>query len=133
MSREDLNRLNRVLNRFTTDNVQLRQTEKKQALELWQPIVKHIVGYVQRDARFAKIQIFRTGSYYERAKVGEPDEFDLMLVMDNLELDDAPYEDDEDDGMTEPPTGEIQGAPKERIKGTNQDFFKNTTQESSLI
>ena len=46
-----------------------------------------------------------TGSYYERAKVKEPDEFDLMLIMDNLELDDAPFE--EDDGFSEPPIGKI--------------------------
>ena len=107
MSREDLRRLNGVLNRFTDANVKLRQSEKTEALDLWQPIVGNIVEKVkERDARFARIQIFPTGSYYERAKVGEPDEFDLMLVMDNLELDDDPYEEEENDGMSEPPTGE---------------------------
>ena len=106
MSREDLRRLNGVLNRFTNTNVKLRQTEKTEALNLWQPIVTNIVEKVkERHARFARIQILPTGSYYERAKVGEPDEFDLMLVMDNLELDGEPYE-EENDGMSEPPTGE---------------------------
>ena len=106
MSGEDLRRLNVVLNRFTATNVKLRQSEKTEALDLWQPIVRNIVEKVkERDARFARIQILPTGSYYERAKVGEPDEFDLMLVMDNLELDDDPYE-EENDGMSEPPTGE---------------------------
>ena len=110
MSREDLRRaLNGVLNRFTDTNVKLRQTEKTEALNLWQPIVTNIVEKVkasERDTRFARIQILPTGSYYERAKVGEPDEFDLMLVMDNLELDGEPYEEEENDGMSEPPTGE---------------------------
>ena len=107
MSREDLRRLNGVLNRFTATNVKLRQSEKTEALNLWQPIVTNIVEKVkERDVRFARIQILPTGSYYERAKVGEPDEFDLMLVMDNLELDGDPYEEEEDDGMSEPPTGE---------------------------
>ena len=119
MSRE---RLNSALNRFTDNNVKLRKTQKKQALEFWQPIVKRIVDYVKRDDRFARIQIFQKGSYYDRTKVGEPDEFDLMLVMDNLELDDAPYEDDEDDGMSEPPTGEsyiqVQNA-----KGTHRNLL----------
>lgn len=106
MSREDLRRLNGVLNRFTDKNIKLRQTEKTEALNLWQPIVGNIVENVKtRDDRFATIEILPTGSYYERAKVGEPDEFDLMLVMDNLELDGDPYE-EENDGMSEPPTGE---------------------------
>lgn len=99
--------LNAVLNRFINNNVQLRQTEKTEALNVWQPIVQNIVEVVkQSDERFARLQILPTGSYYERSKVGEPDEFDLMLVMENLELDDHPYEEEEDDGMSEPPTGE---------------------------
>ena len=119
MSRE---RLNSVLNRFTANNVMLRKTQKIQALEFWQPIVEHIVDYVKRDDRFASIQILPKGSYYDRTKVSEPDEFDLMLVMDNLELDADPYEDDENDGMSEPPTGEsyiqVQSA-----KGTHRNLL----------
>ena len=107
MSGEDLRRLNVVLNRFTATNVKLRQSEKTEALKLWTPIVENIVEKVkERDDRFRITQILKTGSYYERAKVGEPDEFDLMLVMDNLELDGDPYEEEENDGMSEPPTGE---------------------------
>ena len=99
--------LNKLLNNFTRNNVQLRQVRKTEALNSWQPIVNAIVDYVkQRDDRFSSLRILPTGSYYERAKVGEPDEFDLMLVMDKLELDDEPYEEEEDDGMSEPPTGE---------------------------
>ena len=116
MSREDLRRLNGVLNRFTDKNIKLRQTEKTEALNLWQPIVRNIVENVKRrDDRFATIQILPTGSYYERAKVGEPDEFDLMLVMDNLELDGDPYEEEENDGMSEPPTGESHTSMQEKM------------------
>lgn len=101
MNREDLNSL---LYRFTISNVQLRRNRKTEALNSWQTIVNAIVEHVKRnDRRFAKLRILPTGSYYERAKVGEPDEFDLMLEVDNLELDDEPF--DEDDGLREPPTG----------------------------
>ena len=98
--------LNTILNRFTANIVQLRQQRKIEALNCWEPIVKEILEYVKtNDDRFSALQILPTGSYYERAKVKEPDEFDLMLIMDNLELDDAPFE--EDDGFSEPPIGKI--------------------------
>ena len=99
-------RLNTILNRVTNKIVQLRRDRKTEALKCWEPIVNGILEYVQtKDRRFRALHIFPTGSYYERAKVKEPDEFDLMLVMDNLELDDAPFE--EDDGFREPPIGKI--------------------------
>ena len=100
--------LNSRLNRFTQSYVTLRQERKTEALEAWEPIVNAIVEDVKtRDqlGRFARLGVLPTGSYYERAKVGEPDEFDLMLIMDNLELDGDPYESDEDDGLSEPPKG----------------------------
>ena len=83
MNREELNK---ILNRFTNQNVQLRRDRKKEALDSWEPIVHEIVSYVAGDERFSRLELFHTGSYYERAKVGEPDEFDLMLVMGNLEV-----------------------------------------------
>lgn len=97
--------LNRLLNNFTVNNVQLRKHRKTEALNYWQPIVHAIIDSVKRrDRRFASSHIFHTGSYYDGSKVGEPDEFDMMLVMDNLALgDDEPYE--EDDGMIDPPIG----------------------------
>lgn len=97
--------LNRLLNNFTVNNVQLRKHRKTEALNYWQPIVHAVIDSVKRrDRRFASSHIFHTGSYYDGSKVGEPDEFDMMLVMDNLALgDDEPYE--EDDGMIDPPIG----------------------------
>lgn len=60
---------------------------KTKALECWQPIVKDIVDYVKRsDDRFASLRTFPTGSYYEGTKVKEPNEFDLMLVMEDLPI-----------------------------------------------
>ena len=100
--------LNTSLNRFTDQIVKLRQTEKSDALSSWQPIVDKIVDFVRQEdvhGRFVKLKLVPTGSYYERAKVGAPDEFDLMLEIEKLELDAAPYEEYENDGMSEPPTG----------------------------
>jgi len=98
--------LNSLLNQFTDSYVKIRRNRKKEALKAWQPIVDAIVTRVKTmDPRFARLQILPFGSFYERAKVGEPDEFDLMLVVDNLELDGDPYDSGEDDGLSEPPTG----------------------------
>ncbi|XP_067043837.1 cyclic GMP-AMP synthase-like receptor 1 isoform X2 [Acropora muricata] len=101
-----MSQLNIILNRFTNEKVTLRKTEKTRALEFWEPKVEEILRRVKRkDERFARMETQRKGSYYERCKVGKPDEFDLTLVLENLELDDEPYDDTEDDGMGEPPKG----------------------------
>ena len=102
-----MSELNDILNRFTSiKKVTPSKGEKEKALEFWEPIVKDILKYVKkRDTRFAGMEIQFKGSYYERCKVGEPDEFDLMLVIKTLELNGDPYDDTEDDGMSEPPTG----------------------------
>ncbi|XP_073246852.1 cyclic GMP-AMP synthase-like receptor 1 [Porites lutea] len=77
--------LNNFLNWYTERNVKTRREMKTKALECWQPIVKEIVDYVKStDDRFASLRTFPTGSYYERAKAKEPNEFDLMLVMEDL-------------------------------------------------
>ena len=103
--------LNSLLNQFTDRHVKLRRDRKTEALRTWQPIVDAIVEDVKRRdqyGRFARMRILPTGSYYERAKVGEPDEFDIMLVVDKLELDGDPYDSGEYDGLTsEPPIGKI--------------------------
>ena len=102
--------LNSHLNQFTELYVKFRRDRKKEALRAWQPIVNAIVEDVKRRdqlGRFAKLRILHFGSYYEKAKVGEPDEFDLMLVIDNLELDGDPYDSSEDDGLNEPPIGKL--------------------------
>ena len=101
-----MSKLNDILNRFTSEKVALRKSEKRKALDFWDPIVKNILKYVKdKDTRFAGMEMKFKGSYYERCKVGEADEFDLMLVIKKLELDGDPYGDTEDDGMSEPPTG----------------------------
>lgn len=97
-----MSHLNPILNRYTREKVTLRQSEKRKAKDFCQPIVEVIVEYVKiKDIRFAGMEIQRSGSYYERCKVGEPDEFDFMLVIKGLELD-AVYE---YNGMSEAPKG----------------------------
>lgn len=97
-----MSHLNPILNRYTSEKVTLRQSEKSKAKDFCQPIVEGIVEYVRnKDTRFAGMEIQRSGSYYERCKVGEPDEFDFMLVIKGLELDGV-YE---YNGMDNPPIG----------------------------
>lgn len=99
---EKMSHLNQILNRYASERVTLRQTEKTKAKGFCRPIVEGIVEYVKiKDTRFAGMEIKGNGSYYERCKVGEPNEFDFMLVIKGLELDGV-YE---YDGMSEPPIG----------------------------
>lgn len=82
---QKLNDLNRVLKKYFERNVQLSQKRKNDALRYWEPIVNRIIDYVKKnDDRFASLSRFGSGSYYERAKVREPDEFDLMLIFEDL-------------------------------------------------
>ena len=77
--------LNRDLKKYFERNVQLSQKRKNEALSYWEPIVDWIINYVKRsDDRFASLRRFGSGSYYERAKVREPNEFDLMLIFEGL-------------------------------------------------
>ena len=95
--------LRAFLKRFTREFVTLRKNETGKAVDFWDPIVENILQYIRyADPRFAGMKRLSGGSYYERCKVGEPDEFDLMVEIKGLELDDETYV---YDGMSEPPTG----------------------------
>lgn len=99
-----MSQLNEILKDYTSEKVTLRKDDKSEALDFCWPVVEEILKYVKiKDTRFAGMEIQRKGSYYERCKVGEPDEFDLMLVIKDLELDGV-YEFIHD-GMSKPPTG----------------------------
>ncbi|NWX64931.1 CGAS synthase, partial [Promerops cafer] len=45
-------------------------------------VVSHLVQAIRgRDSCFSSIKLLSAGSYYERVKISEPNEFDIMLVM----------------------------------------------------
>lgn len=79
--------LDNILHCYTEHNVKTRREMKTKALECWQPIVRSIIKDVKRtDDRFASLRTFSTGSYYEGTKVKNSNEFDLMLVMEDLSI-----------------------------------------------
>ena len=95
-----------ILNRYTDNNVGIKRGSKADALRVWEEPVREILANVaRRDSRFEIRNVLYGGSYYERLKVKEPDEFDIMLEMKKLELDDQPYEEDDHLGV-EPPVGQ---------------------------
>lgn len=97
--------LKEALNRYTCNNVQIKKARKKEALNVWEEAVRRIIANVsRRDSRFEIQNVLSGGSFYERLKVKEPNEFDLMLEMKKLELDDQPYEEEDHLGV-EPPVG----------------------------
>ncbi|NXY31214.1 CGAS synthase, partial [Pomatorhinus ruficollis] len=45
-------------------------------------VVSHLVQAIRgKDSFFSSIERYSAGSYYERVKISEPNEFDIMLVM----------------------------------------------------
>lgn len=99
--------LRQLLDRYFNQKVQLRSKEKQKALQAWEPVVEKILKRVtEKDSRFDFRQLLYSGSYYERTKTKAPNEFDLMLEIQCLSLGKwEPYDADEDDLNTEPPTG----------------------------
>ena len=77
--------LNNALKNYFEERVQLSQERKNEAIKYWKPIVDAIVDYVcKSDDRFASLLRIGTGSYYEKAQVKEPHEFDVMLVINDF-------------------------------------------------
>ena len=102
--------LNNALKNYFEERVQLSQGRKNEAIKYWKPIVDAIVDYVcKSDDRFGSLLRIGTGSYYEKAQVKEPHEFDVMLVIDDLKFENTSEATMEyfttDHNKTEPPLG----------------------------
>lgn len=79
--------LNNALKNYFEERVQLSQERKNEAIKYWKPVVDAVVDYVcKSDDRFASLLRIGTGSYYEKAQVKEPHEFDVMLVIKDLKV-----------------------------------------------
>ncbi|NXQ52205.1 CGAS synthase, partial [Anthoscopus minutus] len=54
-------------------------------------VVLHLVQAIRKDSCFSSIERQSAGSYYERVKISEPNEFDIMLVMpvERIQLDES--------------------------------------------
>ena len=98
----DLDKLRRLLDRYTESKVQLRRDSKRAALDSWEPKVGEIIHKVTTYDDSFKFRVFPTGSYYDGLKVKEPDEFDLMLIMGELEPGLLLFD---GGGLQNPPTG----------------------------
>lgn len=73
--------LNSNLNRYYADEVQLSKKDTSKILDSVMADTEEIVKYInQLDNRFGA-EAQRGGSYYQRLKVGEADEFDLTIPL----------------------------------------------------
>ena len=79
----DSSRLRGILDRYTDKKVRIKRESKTVALRVWEEPVGRILNNVEsRDVRFQIQEVVPGGSFYERLKVKEPDEFDMMIVME---------------------------------------------------
>ncbi|XP_064267422.1 cyclic GMP-AMP synthase [Passer domesticus] len=73
----DALRLREVLSRLS-----LPREDVSEASKLVNKVVSHLVQAIRgKDSCFSSIEQHSAGSYYERVKISEPNEFDIMLVM----------------------------------------------------
>ncbi|XP_041333401.1 cyclic GMP-AMP synthase [Pyrgilauda ruficollis] len=73
----DALRLREVLSRLS-----LPREDVSEASKLVKKVVPHLVQAIRgKDSCFSSIEQQSAGSYYERVKISEPNEFDIMLVM----------------------------------------------------
>ncbi|XP_062344568.1 cyclic GMP-AMP synthase [Cinclus cinclus] len=83
----DALRLREVLSRLS-----LAREDVSEAATLVNLVVSHLVQAIRgKDSCFGSIALQSAGSYYERVKISEPNEFDIMLVMPvvRIQLDEA--------------------------------------------
>ncbi|KAI1241140.1 Cyclic GMP-AMP synthase, partial [Lamprotornis superbus] len=83
----DALRLREVLSRLS-----LARDDVSEAATLVNRVVSHLVQAIRaKDSCFSSIERQSAGSYYERVKISEPNEFDIMLVMPvaRIQLDEA--------------------------------------------
>ncbi|KAM6082347.1 cyclic GMP-AMP synthase [Chlamydotis macqueenii] len=70
-------RLHQVLPRLS-----LGRQDVSEASAVVNEVVSQLIQAIRtRDSRFSSIEKLSAGSYYERVKISEPNEFDIMLVM----------------------------------------------------
>ncbi|XP_027601379.1 cyclic GMP-AMP synthase [Pipra filicauda] len=83
----DTLRLHEVLSRLS-----LGRRDVSEASALVNMVVPHLVQTIRsRDGAFSSIERHSAGSYYERVKISQPNEFDIMLVIpvERLQLDES--------------------------------------------
>ncbi|XP_048858308.1 cyclic GMP-AMP synthase [Brienomyrus brachyistius] len=66
----------------TLDKLRIRKSPRSESTAVINTIVENIVKYLKRQTDcFRQVTSLRTGSYYENVKVGQPDEFDVILAI----------------------------------------------------
>ncbi|XP_032877601.1 cyclic GMP-AMP synthase isoform X2 [Amblyraja radiata] len=74
--------LNKVL-RAVIEDLRIRSDERSKASKRVNDVVGHLVRHIREDPIrcFASIETLASGSYYERVKIFEPNEFDIMITV----------------------------------------------------
>ncbi|XP_051880353.1 cyclic GMP-AMP synthase-like [Pristis pectinata] len=67
--------------RTVLGNLRIRSDERSKAARLVNQVVDHLLRYISKDPNFASIKKLPSGSYYEKVKISEPNEFDIMITV----------------------------------------------------
>uniref|UniRef100_A0A3B3RXL9 Cyclic GMP-AMP synthase n=1 Tax=Paramormyrops kingsleyae TaxID=1676925 RepID=A0A3B3RXL9_9TELE len=79
----------------TLGKLRIRKTTRSESTAVINTIVENIIKYFKnRTDCFNQVTSLRTGSYYENVKVGQPDEFDVILAIRVPSVDLRPFGDD---------------------------------------
>ncbi|XP_030628295.1 cyclic GMP-AMP synthase [Chanos chanos] len=78
----------------TLEKLKLRKVDRSEATRHVKDAVKAIEEQLKQFPWFKDIKELNTGSYFENVKIGEPDEFDVMMVVPVERVDIQPFGDD---------------------------------------
>ncbi|XP_071385723.1 cyclic GMP-AMP synthase [Centroberyx affinis] len=85
---------NKILS-ATLKELKIKTKERSEAASLINRTVKTIMDHLKCNTTcFKDVEDLRTGSYYERLKISNPDEFDVMLTIPIDRVDIKPFSDD---------------------------------------
>ncbi|XP_072912797.1 cyclic GMP-AMP synthase-like [Hemitrygon akajei] len=63
------------------ESLRIRSDERSKASRIVNEVVDHLLRSIKKDRRFASIDKLPSGSYYEKVKISEPNEFDVMITV----------------------------------------------------
>uniref|UniRef100_A0A8D0HT70 Cyclic GMP-AMP synthase n=1 Tax=Sphenodon punctatus TaxID=8508 RepID=A0A8D0HT70_SPHPU len=63
------------------DKLSLRQRQRAQAAMRVNQVAATLIQALKKEESFSSLERLGTGSYYENVKTSEPDEFDIMLIV----------------------------------------------------
>ena len=86
--------LNEALDKITADKVKMYEDEATENWRRVNSVIKELVHQMKKDPKFESMyeDHIATGSYYEKLRAMEPNEFDCAFLFKNLNVDSRTFQ-----------------------------------------